>query len=107
MFDAHPPFQIDGNFGGATGIAEMLLQIATPDEIDLLPALPKPGRPERSRPARRGGFEFDLAWKDGTLTRATVRSRVGGPCHLRYRGKEITLPTEKGQQYSLDANLKS
>jgi len=97
MFDAHPPFQIDGNFGGAAGISEMLVQ-CDGDEIRLLPALPTAWPEGHLTGLRaRGGFEIDLSWKKGSLERVSARSLLGRPLRLR-RGEAVRslARTQKG-----------
>jgi len=105
LFDAHPPFQIDGNFGAPAGIVEMLVQSHL-SSIDLLPALPS-ALPEGkiSGVKARGGFELSFSWGDGLLKEIEVLSIAGEECSLRYGEHKATFKTEKGQRYILDAHL--
>ncbi|MBX2924212.1 MAG: glycoside hydrolase family 95 protein [Chitinophagaceae bacterium] len=106
LFCAHPPFQIDGNFGGTAGIAEMLLQ-SHEAFIELLPALPASWKEgEVKGLCARGGFELDMKWKEGKLLSASLRSKKGGVCRLRYGQKEISIVTEAGKSYELGELLK-
>ena len=105
LFDAHPPFQIDGNFGGAAGLAEMLIQSHT-KYIDILPALPPAlQHGEVKGICARGGFQLNLKWANGKLQQVDILSKAGNDCLLRYEGKTITLKTEKGKSYTLNAAL--
>ncbi|RAJ11477.1 glycoside hydrolase family 95 protein [Arenibacter echinorum] len=105
LFDAHPPFQIDGNFGGASGILEMILQSHL-DKIELLPALPM-ALPEGrvSGIVARGGFELSFSWEEGQLKGVSVLSKSGLPCVLKYNDKTIEFKTEAGKTYHFDGLL--
>jgi alpha-L-fucosidase 2 len=116
LLDAHPPFQIDGNFGATAGIAEMLLQSQdrytipgndVPGHVlDLLPALPAAWPAGSVTGLRaRGGFEVDLAWADGTLTAATIRSVGGRRCRIRYRERRADFDVPPGDGVSVTAHL--
>ena len=127
MFDMHPPFQIDGNFGGGAGIAEALLQsqydgVSGTAEIEFLPALPPLWKSGNAKGFKaRGGFETDFEWTDGSLAYADVTSLCGNRLSVRAAGNitvtcgdmEIKLiqnngafefDTECGKKYRISAN---
>lgn len=105
LFDTHPPFQIDGNFGAAAGITEMLLQ-SHANEVEILPALPLVWREGHIKGiCARGGFELDIEWQDGVLKSVRVLSKLGNTLVLRYQDEVVTVETEKGNAYFFDSRL--
>jgi alpha-L-fucosidase 2 len=124
LWTTHPPFQIDGNFGYASGVCEMLIQ-SHMGQIHLLPALPKVWSQGQVKGIRaRGSFEFDIKWNKGKLTEALIRSEKGSDCTLRTTmpvivkqdGKKVkvkelepgvvSFPTEAGKQYQVEPNVR-
>ena len=105
LFDAHPPFQIDGNFGGAAGIGEMLVQSHT-RYLDILPALPAAfSEGEVKGICARGGFVLDMKWSKGKLVQLKIVSKAGLPLQLRYNGTIKKFNTTKNGTYILNAAL--
>lgn len=107
LFCAHPPFQIDGNFGYTAGVAEMLVQ-SHADEIQLLPALPKAWSTGKVQGLKaRGDFEVsDMSWSNGQLISISIKSGSGGSCLLRYGNLKHTVITEKGKTYHFKLDTK-
>lgn len=105
LFDNHPPFQIDGNFGATAGITEMLMQ-SHAGEVHLLPALPAAWPDGYIHGiVARGGFEVDINWKEGKLDAVKIRSKLGNPLTLRYGSKVVRLNTLKEEIYRFNSEL--
>ncbi len=105
LWDAHPPFQIDGNFGFTSGVAEMLLQ-SHDDVIKLIPALPEQWATGHAYGlCARGGFEVNQDWQNGQLVGASIYSKSGNTCTVSYQGETVSFETEAGKTYHLNDAL--
>lgn len=106
LWDTHPPFQIDGNFGGTAGVTEMLLQ-SQMGFIQLLPALPDAWKDGSiSGICARGDFGIDMVWENNRLKEATVHSKAGGNCVIKYADKTLSFKTVKGRNYQIKYDAK-
>jgi alpha-L-fucosidase 2 len=105
LFDTHPPFQIDGNFGGTAGIAEMILQ-SHEGMIEIFPALPDEWPSgEISGIKARDGFVLDITWENKKLENLVIHSVKGRPCKLKYQSKITSFITSPDENYILDDEL--
>ena len=97
LFDAHPPFQIDGNFGGTAGICEMLMQ-SDGETMYLLPALPQEWKTGEIKGIKaRGNYEISLSWKNGKVSKATITSKNAGCLNIHYNGKQQLVCFKAGE----------
>ena len=105
LFDAHPPFQIDGNFGGTAGVCEMLMQSTLKDgkaTIELLPAVAEAWKEGHvSGLCARGGYEVNFEWKDGYVRNCSIKAKKAGTITLLYNGQQKTVKLKAGQTQNI------
>ena len=105
LFDAHPPFQIDGNFGGTAGVCEMLMQSTLKNNqavIELMPAVPEAWKEGHvSGLCARGGYEVSFEWKDGYVRNCTIKAKKAGTITLLYNGQQKTVKFKAGQTQNI------
>ena len=105
LFDAHPPFQIDGNFGGTAGVCEMLMQSTLKDgqtTIELLPAAAEAWKEGFvSGLCARGGYEVSFEWKDGKVHDCSIKAKKAGTVNLLYNGQQKTIKLKAGQKQNI------
>ena len=105
LFDAHPPFQIDGNFGGTAGVCEMLMQSTLKNNqavIELMPAVPEAWKEGHvSGLCARGGYEVNFEWKDGYVRNCTIKAKKAGTITLLYNGQQKTVKFKAGQTQNI------
>jgi alpha-L-fucosidase 2 len=105
LFDAHPPFQIDGNFGYTAGVAEMLVQSHEEDVIRILPALPNSWKNGYIKGIKaRGNHTLDIYWKNNKLEKAEVKSEFGSRINLIYNDQKIPIEIKKGDTFTFVSN---
>ena len=101
LMDAHPPFQIDGNFGGTAGVCEMLMQSGD-GRIELLPALPEAWQEGSvSGLCARGGYEVSFEWKGGNVRKCDIKAQKNGTVTLLYNGQQKTVKLKAGKTQSI------
>ena len=105
LFDAHPPFQIDGNFGGTAGVCEMLMQSTLKNNqavIELMPAVPEAWKEGHvSGLCARGGYEVSFEWKDGYVRNCTIKAKKAGTITLLYNGQQKTVKFKAGKTQNI------
>lgn len=105
LFDTHPPFQIDGNFGATAGMTEMLVQ-SQGGYIEILPALPQAWSKGSFKGIKaRGNFEIEAEWNHGEITSLKITSGSGNKCSVKYKGKMFAFPTNAGTTYDLTQKI--